>query len=469
MSEAIEEPARVTHLVAAPTVAVVGAGSAGVAAAISAAEMGAPTMLIEATGSVGGTLVNQLLESSAGFHDTRCLAVVGGIGQRLIDRLQRYGGSPGHVPDHTGYSGMRVPVNHTELALCEAVVLGEAGVRVLLNGAVVGVQMVGNRVVALVLDGMAGRMAVRPQVVVDCSGDADVAALAGSSFQVDAPDERQPASLLFKLGGLDFERLLEYARGHPEDFRKGSEVPGPDMPNVHMWGFGMLMARAHAAGLLELRRKELHLSGWPARGEAVINVTRTPASPLDPEWRGDALPLLSRQVLQMARFFRECVPGGENSYVAGVATSIGVRESRRILGEYTLTEQDARSGMTFPDSIARCGFPLDVHDNKGLSLTYAESLPSAFDIPYRCLVPKRSANMLVAGRPISTTHVANGSTRQTAQCFATGEAAGVAAALCWERGCQPRALAIEPLRQALRDRGVVLERAGRVSETGGTR
>jgi hypothetical protein len=469
MSEAIEEEGRVTRVVATPAVAVVGAGSAGVAAAISAAELGAHTMLIEASGAVGGTLVNQLLESSAGFHDARGLQVVGGIGQRLIDRLRGHGGSPGHLADHTGYSGMRAPVNHTELALCEAVSLGEAGVRLLLAAAVVGVRMTDNRVEALLLDGKSGRMAVRPRMVVDCSGDADVAALAGSPFQSDAPNARQPASLLFKLGGLDFERLLAYARGHPEDLREGSVIPDHRVPHVHLWGFGMLMARARAAGILELRRKELHLSGWPARGEAVVNVTRTPAYPLDAEWRGQALPVLSRQVLQMARFFREYVPGGGNAYVAGAAASVGVRESRRILGEYTLTEQDARSSVTFSDTIGRCGFPLDVHDHEGVTLAHAELLPSAFEIPYRCLLPKRPANLLVAGRPISTTHVVNGSTRQTAQCFVTGEASGVAAALCCERGCMPRELAIESLQRALVDRGAVLKRENHVGETGGTR
>jgi FAD dependent oxidoreductase len=468
MLETIDEVARVTRVAAAQQVVVVGAGSAGVAAAVSAAETGASTMLVEASGTVGGTLVNQLLESSAGFHDVRGVVVAAGIGQRLIDRLHHYGGTPGHVPDHTGYSAMRAPVNHAELSLCEAVVLGEAGVRLLLNAAAVGLQMAGDRVEVLVVDGKAGRLAVRPQVVIDCTGDADAAALAGSSFQSDAPDGRQPASLLFKLGGLDFERLLEYARTHREDFREGSEVPATDVQSVHLWGFGQLMARAHAASVLEIRRSELHLSGWPSRGEAVVNVTRTAARPFDAEWSGRALSALSRQVLQMARFFREYVPGGANAYVAAVASSVGVRESRRIRGEYTLTEQDVRSGATFRDSIGRGGFPIDVHDNQGLGLTHAEVLPSPFDIPYRCLVPTRPSNMLVAGRPISTTHLANGSTRQTAQCFVTGEAAGVAAALCCRQGMAPQDLPIELLQQALADRGVVLG-GSHVGELGGKR
>jgi hypothetical protein len=455
MVDVIHEPAQDVLVSTSIDVLVVGAGSAGVAAAVSAAECGVCVVLVDASGMVGGTLAAQLLEHSAGFHDAAGNPVIGGFGQRLVDRLTAYGASPGHVRDDTGYTATRTPINHAELSLCEAVLLNEAGVPVLLNSPVVRVVRSQREVQAAILEGKSGRHAVRARFMVDCSGDADLAARAGAAFQSDE-ESLQPASLLFKLGGIDFEHLIAYMRDNPSDFRPGSTIPDAAGTHMSLWGFGQLLRRGHVAGALSLRRYELHFAGWPSRHEAVINVTRVKSDPLNPAWSGAAAGALSLQVLEFARFFRKFVPGCQDAYIVAVASRIGVRESRRIAGEYTLTREDLLRGARFPDAIAQCGFPIDIHDETGPSLSHAEQLRSAFDIPYRCLIPRGLDNLLVAGRCISCTHEALGSVRLTAPCFATGEAAGVGAALCVTSGCAASQIDVMALRSKLLDRGALL-------------
>jgi hypothetical protein len=173
-------------------------------------------------------------------------------------------------------------------------------------------------------------------VVVDCSGDAVVAASVGARLQEDAPDRRQPASLLFKVGGVDFAALLAYAAEHSEDLRAGSTVPDPGSDYVNLWGFGRVLSRGYTDGEISLRRHEMHLAGWPRRGDAVINLTRVPAGEPTRNWHGTAYSRLSRQVLELAQWFRRAVPGCAHAYVAATADRVGVRESRRVLGRYTV-------------------------------------------------------------------------------------------------------------------------------------
>ena len=436
-------------------VVVAGGGSAGVAAACAAAESGARTALVEHTGQVGGTLAWQLLEHSAGFHDMSGNQVVAGFGQRLVDRLTCYGGTPGHIRDDVGYTATRTPVNHAELALAEATMLGEAGVQTWLDRTVAGVAREGRRIATLDTWAAAGYRGLRPRVVVDCTGDGAVASLAGARRHHDGDGRRQPASLLFKLGGVDFAGLLAYARAHPADFRRDSRIGSADDEHVNLWGFGSLLGAGHAEGLLSLRRAEMHVAGWPPRGEAVVNVTRVPASAPDGDGRPGELADLSRQVLEFARWFRLHVPGCARAYVAATADRVGVRESRRIVGEYTLTADDVLGAARFGDAVARAAFPIDIHSADTPTLSHTEKPGQAYDVPYRCLVAAGIDNLLVAGRCLSSTWEANGSARITATCFATGEAAGVAAALAVRSGVPARKVDPAELRVRLAERGAL--------------
>lgn len=436
-------------------VVVAGGGSAGVAAACAAAESGAHTALIEHAGQVGGTLAWQLLEHSAGFHDVSGNQVVAGFGQRLVERLAGYGGTPGHIRDDVGYTATRTPVNHAELALAEATMLGEAGVEVWLDCTVAGAAREAGRISRLDAWTAAGYRGFRPRVVVDCTGDGAVAWLAGAGCHRDGGGRRQPASLIFKLGGVDFSRLLAYARAHPADFRRDSHIGAAGDEHVNLWGFRSLLAAGHAEGLLSLLRAEMHIAGWPRRGEAVVNVTRVPAGAPAGDGPARELADLSRQVLEFARWFRLRVPGCASAYVAAVADRVGVRESRRIVGEYTLTADDVLGAARFDDAVARAAFPIDIHSADTPTLSHTEQPGQAYDIPYGCLVAAGIDNLLIAGRCLSSTGEANGSARITATCFATGEAAGVAAALAARYGEPARRVDPGELQARLAARGAL--------------
>jgi hypothetical protein len=438
-----------------PDVCVVGAGSAGFAAAVAAAETGAETLLVEASGHVGGTLARQLLEHSAGFHDVDGNQVTGGVGQRVVTLLQELGGSPGHVRDDVGYTASRTPVNHAELSMCESILLRRAGVTLLLNTPVIDAVAEGGVVHTLVAHVPGhGSTAIEPAVVVDCSGDAVVFERCGAAFQTDRQDARQPASLLLKLGGVDFGPLLRYAADHPGEFRAGSHIGAATDDHVNLWGFGSLLERGHAEGLLSWRRTELHLAGWPTRGEAVLNLTRTTVDP--PRHTGEAYLVLAEQVMQAVSWFRHHVPGGRLAYLADVADRVGIRESRRILGLATVTREHVSTGRLHPDGVGLGAFPIDVHDAGSPGMAHTDRVSAAYAIPYGVLVARDHTNLLAAGRCVSTTHEANGSARITATCFTTGEAAGCAAALASRAGANAAQRVDTAVLQALlTTRGVV--------------
>ena len=439
-------------------VLVIGAGSAGVAAAVAAAEEGASTLLADAAGGIGGTLAGQLLEHSAGFHNVLGRQLVAGFGQRLVDRMRQLGVSPGHIRDDVGYTATRTPLNHTELMLVEAEFLQNAGVRLWLNAPLVNIERDSGRAGTGWFETRNGRRAVSAGIIIDTSGDAVAAQLAGAQFQTDAQADLQPQSVTFKLAGVDFSPLLNYARAHPDQFRAGSVFGDATDEYVNLWGFGALLQQGYRSGQLTLERNEMHLAGWPRRGEMIVNVTRHAADTRRDDWTGEAWLTLCRQILSFARWFRQSVPGCTRAYVAAVANQIGVRETRRVLGRYTLTERDVLANSRFADVIGQGAFPIDIHSSSQPGLSHTEQVNEGFDIPFGCLVPVGLDHMLAAGRCVSSSHEANGSVRITATCFATGEAAGVAAALAVAQGTTAAGVPVGMLQDRLRRRGAILGR-----------
>ncbi|MDP6709438.1 MAG: FAD-dependent oxidoreductase [Alphaproteobacteria bacterium] len=452
----ITEPARETPLCDDYDVIVAGGGTAGIVAAVAARRQGARVLLVERGGFLGGTIAVQLLEHSEGWFDAQGTRIVAGYPEELVERLGEAGASPGHVRDDTGYTRYRVPVNHEEFKSLVTAWVAEAGVAILLNSPVVAVAEAA-RGHHLIVENKSGRIAYAAPQVVDCTGDADVAAQAGCAFLSEPGRETQPVSLLFKLGGIDHEALIDHVEAHPEDFKIG--VDAADLrgeTHVNLWGFGSLLARAHQAGVLSLKRNELHYSGWTQTGEAAINLTRHAADATRSEDLAAAEVVLRRQILEGVAFFRAFVPGCERAHLSATAASIGVRESRRLAGAYVLRDDDVRAGRRFPDAIARGGFPIDSHDAKGASMAASEALPAGYDIPLRCLLPETVDDLVVAGRCISAERRALASARITGTCMAMGQAAGTAAALAAAAGTSPRALDVDALRQTLKAAGAIL-------------
>jgi hypothetical protein len=303
------------------------------------------------------------------------------------------------------------------------------------------------RVKGVVFETKSGPVVIHARVVVDCTGDGDIAASAGAPFEVGRQEDRlvQPMTLMFRM--VEFERAAfeTYVKEHPDQWR-----------GVH--GLWDLVKKASAAGELELPREDMLFFATPHEREVSVNSTRvTRVLGTDvwdltyAEWQS------RRQIRQIVAFFRRYVPGFEKSYLAQSGVNIGVRETRRILGDYQLTEADVLSARKFPDCIARCAYPVDIHNPEGQG-TLLKRLPSgeSYDIPLRCLLPQGIEGLIVAGRCISGTHEAHSSYRVMPTSMATGHAAGVCAAIAAEEEKPPRVIAATEVQKELLRQGANL-------------
>jgi len=439
-------------------VVVVGGGVAGVSAAIAAARNGADTLLIERYGALGGNLTIGLLEASMSFHDRQGKQLIGGIPDEIVQRLKAAGGSVGHVEDDVGYCGTVTPYDPEELKMVCLEMTREADARLLLHTWVVAAVVDSGRLTGLLIENKSGRQAVWGHVFVDCSGDADVAALAGAEFLKGREGDglTQPMSILFKVGNVNVDGVIGYVERFPDDFRL-SKAPSElrHSPAIHLWGFGRVLETGYATGALPFHRSEMHVLIVPDRGEAIINATRVSGDGTRTDDLTRAELELRRQVKALVEHLRQACPGFERSYLMTTAMGAQVRETRRIVGEYTLTEADVVYGTPFPDAVVQNDFPIDLHMPKGTGME-GRLTESSHQIPYRCLVPKTRDGLLVAGRCVSATREALGAIRLTAPAMAMGQAAGTAAALAVRIGCQPRHVDTARLREALRIGGAIL-------------
>lgn len=436
-------------------VAVAGGGTAGILAAIAAARAGASTILLERGGFFGGHIATQLLEHSAGWYDANGQKVVGGLPDELVERLKQAGGSPGHVTDDTGYTRMRLPVEHELFKSVVVEWLDDEGVQVMPQSPVAAA-IEHDGLLHVICETKSGRVAFAARAAVDTTGDADLCARAGCNFH--PMDAMQPVSMLFKLGNVDHDAALAYVSAHPEDFKMEAGFPDfSGRSHYNLWGYGSLLKKGREAGLLSLDRNEMHVACHVHSREAVINVTRFAADATDTFAMARAEVALRRQVREFTRFFREMIPGYENSFLSATASCVGVRESRRIRGVSTLMDDDVRKGRRFADAVARGGFPIDSHDAHGNSMDGTEHVPAGYDIPLSVLLPESGPNIIVAGRNISAERRALASARITGTCMAMGQAAGTAAALSALGNMPLRQLDVSALQARLRQDGAIFE------------
>src|SRR5499427_3609844 len=440
-------------------VIVVGGGVAGVAAALAASRTGADTLLIERYGALGGNLTIGLLEASMSFHDRQGKQLIGGIPDEIIRRLREAGGTVGHVVDDVGYAGTVTPYDPEELKMVCLQMTQEAGVRLLLHTWVVRAIRNDRRLTGVIVENKSGRQVAQASVFVDCSGDADVAALAGVEFAQGREGDglTQPMSILFKLGKVDVDAVLGYVEAHPEDFKTWDRSLDRlrASKSIHLWGFGCILEAGYLSGALPFHRSEMHVQIDPERGEAIINATRFAGDGTRTDELTRAEVALRRQVKTLVAHLRASCPGFERAYLMTTAMGVQVRENRRIIGIYTLTKEDVVSRTRFPDAVVVSGFPADLHspDGKGMET----HITKTHQVPYRCLVPKEVDGLLVAGRCVSATREALAAIRQTAPAMAMGQAAGTAAALSVLTQNTPRRLSVDLLRSELIKAKVILE------------
>jgi len=450
-------------------VVVVGAGSAGCIAAIAAAREGASTALVEKHGFVGGTPVVVGISSLAPFHfgDQQ---VVTGIPQELVDRLVEAGGSLGHMKVQQEYgTGSYVCLFDREIykhVLLE--MLAEARVHLWLHSQFIGVEKSGKRISAIVISTPSGVERLEAKAFIDCTGDALVATAFGCPVVVgrDVDGRVQPLTLMFEMANVDVYALWEHITRNMDDIEWWSLItprrPVPSEFNPFFFVVqGFRKALAKHPQREHLGRNTLLLFTGLRKGVVSFNSTRVHvASPLSAKELSQAEVQGRQQAVILAEWLRKEFPGFDRAFLSWTGVAIGIRESRRIVGHYVLTADDICSGRTFPDSIAKGFFPIDIHDplGKGGYTNGGSWVPlrATYDIPYRVLIPREVDNLLVAGRCISATHEALGSTRVAPCCMALGQAAGVAAALLAINNYRSTDLPVSLLQDRLRQSGQTL-------------
>ena len=341
------------------------------------------------------------------------------------------------------------PVHPEALKVAAMETVVEAGVRLMLHTSFVDVLRGErpDRLDGIVVLTKAGLSALPATIVIDCSADADVAVRAGVPVQKgrESDGRMMPATMFFRIGGVGDDRVEAFARDH--------EVahPGERL-------YECIVQEARGRGQFPVPREYLNIYREPEPGVWRANITRLhDIDGTNPEDLTRAEVEGRRQVMKVFAFMRERCPGLENARLLDVATQIGIRETRRIHGLYTLTGEDVLRGARFDDAIARCAYPIDIHDPTGTrgQLVGLESA-GYYEIPYRCLVPERVENLLVAGRCLSATHEAAASARVIPPVYAMGQAAGTAAALCARERLRPRDLDGRRLRDTLRLQGAIV-------------
>jgi hypothetical protein len=405
-------------------VIVSGGGPAGIGAAIAAARAGAGVLLVERYGFLGGMATTALVYPWMS-HLAGDRPIIGGVFQEVVDRLSAMG----------AYKERSFDPEALKQVLLEMCL--EANVRLRLHSFVTDAVQDGQRVCGIVVHSKSGREVFMADCVVDCTGDADVAARSGAETEKGRPEDGfvQPMTLMFRMANVDTSRM-----------------PAREEMN-------RLFTEAKSAGRIQCPRENVLWFYSTRPDEIYFNTTRVVK--LDGTSAEDLTKAeieARRQTWQIVEFLKRDVPGFERSHLAATGPQIGVRETRRLVGQYVLTEEDVLSCRRFEDEIAFSSYPIDIHNPQGAG-TVIKALPKGgfYGIPYRCLVPRDLQGLLVAGRPISTTHEAHSSARIQCVCYATGQAAGIAAAISAAEGIALSALDPEVVRAEIKKQGGILE------------
>jgi hypothetical protein len=439
-------------------VIVCGAGPSGVCAAIEAARSGAKTLLLERYGFAGGASTSALIYPWMSFHANNGEQVIGGMAQEIVDRLVERKASPGHLRDTIGFAWSVTPFDSEAYKILIDEMLLEAGVKVMYHTQVTGVRRDGLKIKELTLMEKEGPQKVSAKVVIDATGDADVSYLAGAEYIVGRRSDglTQPLTMNFVMAGVDLEQVKAYMTDHPAEFHRTSMIQ--QLGQIPLTGVSGFFSLWKEFGPVEIPRDRMLFFAGIHPQEVIVNTTRIVRHKATTSAGLTAAETIGRQQVQLlVKFCQERLPGFQNSYLTRMPSQVGVRESRHVLGRYTLTARDVVSARRFPDAIARSGYPLDVHDPNGDALESGEiSGNQAYDIPYRCLLPPSVQNLLVSGRCISSTHTAASSARLTPSCMAIGQAAGLAAALAAQQGCPPAEVQVDELQNLLRQHGAII-------------
>ncbi len=441
-------------------VAVIGAGPAGIPAAIASARSGAKTILIERFGWLGGQ-VNQEMPF-IGFLDSQGNQIIKGIGDEIIQKLVKLHSSPGHIPDE--HEASFTPIDSRMFNYVSLQMLREAGVEILLDSFFVDAIIRDELIDVVIIANKSGHQAIRPKFVVDCTGDADVAARAGVPFKKGREKDGKMMGILLWLTfyGVNWEEFRDALSMNPELYDVDTDTPGisglgmkPEyfqkVRYINFWGFRKLVEKARQEGYEPGNtRVGVFCPGKMDQGvyatlryDDIDGTSGAEVSKADAELR--------MMIPKAVAFVNKWLPGWERAVLISSSPILGVQDTRVIEGLYALTEDDILAGKRFSDVIAVGGAKIDDWD------TYKMIYPKGnYDVPLRCLIPTKVENLFVAGRCISATRKAMMSVRCMSMCTATGQAAGLAASLCAREGNTNRSIEVSLLQKELLAQGANL-------------
>ena len=394
---------------------VAGGGPGGVNAAVAAARRGASVLLVERYGYLGGMATAGLINPFMAYTvQATGQVLTTGVFNEILDRLESHGGL---AKDRATFDDEQMKLVLDELTV-------DAGVNVLLHAFVNGVEVEDGVIQSIRVTGKFGELNLRARNFVDSTGDGDLAALAGCKIVVGRTEDGlcQPMTLCFRVAGVDMS-----AYPHEEFYHWGHPLR-LEVDRVYQ--------EAKARGTITNPREDVLIFATLRPDVLHFNTTRIIRhSALDALSLTEAEQIGRKQVVEMVALLKREIPAFSNAYLQKMAAHIGVRESRRVLGQYILTDEEILTCKKFPDGIARSVYPVDIHNPAGTG-TVLRHLPEGeyYEIPFRCLVPLDSHNLLIGSRCISATHEAHSSLRVMPVVAGIGEAAGIAAVLCAQRG-----------------------------------
>lgn len=433
-------------------VIILGGGPTGTVAAIASARHGAATILIERGESLGGVAASGGLSVWGPFDDGDRLLdwdrdfkienglpltsemkignrVIKGIPEEILNRLVKAGAA-------TDYGCGFIPVNPETLKLVLEEMLAEAGAEIIYGSQIYGVNKKRNRISSVLIANKNGSRKIAGDIFVDATGDADLAAFAGAPFEMGrkTDGQMQGVTLVFKMGGTNFPGRFYQSR---EDMKKANEE----------------FEKAFKRGEISTLCKVGCINKIPGMdGVVAINTQHTfNVDATKPDDLQRAILKGRKEVHETALMFSKYLKGFEKSYLLDTAPFIGIRETRRIIGQYTMTLKDILSAREFEDSIGRNAYNIDIHipDAESVMDEICLKPGTSYTIPYRSLLPQNVDNLLVAGRSISSTHEAQSSIRIMPCCMVTGQAAGTAAALSAKDNSNPADIDIKILQDIL--------------------
>lgn len=445
-------------------IAVIGGGPAGLATAITAAREGKKVVILEKNGFLGGNMTLGL--PLLGFLDENGNQCISGFADEFVNRLKEDNASYSHhfCPKHNSVTNVDAElVKILAFKMCK-----EAGVDIVLHLEAESVTVENNCIKSVRMYGKGNSVTVSAKVFVDCTGDGDVAYLAGCSYEKgrDGSHEMMPPTVMCTIENVEVEKLLDYVEAHPDEMKPMSSTidtkPGYDAayfkadPNFVFVGMTQLFARLKKEGRCPVDRGNMIVINGLHKGQMYVNTTRL--------LNVDATDIISLtnaeieghlQLDALIKMFREEVPGFKNCYISSIAPNLGVRETRRFKGIRTIIGSEALDGVVPEDSICLSGYKIDIHNNTGNS-TLFKTVNKPFGIPYGCLVSSELNNLLFAGRCISVDDQVIGSVRVMPCCMAMGQAAGLASVMAIDAEIKPADVNVPTLREKLNKQRAIL-------------